>query len=234
MPKERCGKKMKLMHGAAYYPEVWPEEFIQDDIQKMKAVGLNTMRIGEFAWSRMEPKEGEFDFSWLIHVMDRLYAAGIDVVLCTPSATPPQWLTNRYPEVLQMRANGTRMQHGARKHTCHTSPVFREKCAIITEELCKATKGHPAVVGWQLDNEPYPYGNGCFCPLCTAKFRGHLERKFGTIDALNAAWDMTRWSLTYESFDTIAAPGNDQWHHPSLQYEWIRFMSDTIVEILRA
>lgn len=222
---------MKLRHGAAYYPEIWEPENVKTDIEKMKELGLNTMRIGEFAWSRMEPKEGQFDFSWLIDVLDRLHAAGIDAVLCTPSATPPQWLVNKYPECLQMLANGMRMQHGGRKHTCHHSPVYLEKCDIITHALCKAVAGHPSIVGWQLDNEPYPYRDGCFCPICAKAFQNYMKKKFGTIEKLNKAWDMDRWSLAYESFDTVEPPMN-AWHHPSLRYTWMCFTSDAIVQNL--
>ena len=121
---------MKLRHGAAYYPEIWDPKNVKEDIEKMKLLGLNTMRIGEFAWSTMEPTEGNFDFSWMLSVMDQLHSAGIDVVLCTPSATPPQWLVNKYPECLQMLSDGSRMHHGGRKQqpeyrlSCHTDPSF--------------------------------------------------------------------------------------------------------------
>lgn len=223
---------MKLRHGAAYYPEIWDPKNVKEDIEKMKLLGLNTMRIGEFAWSSMEPTEGNFDFSWMLSVMDQLYDAGIDVVLCTPSATPPQWLVNKYPECLQMLSDGSRVHHGGRKHTCHNSSVYREKCAIITEEMCKALVGHPSVVGWQLDNEPYPYHDGCFCPICTKAFQKYLQNKFGTVENLNKAWDMCRWSLSYESFETVEPPMANTWHHPSLLYAWMCATSDAIVENL--
>ena len=222
--------KNKLYIGAAYYPEVWPQSCVDEDIDRMKEVGCNCMRLGEFAWGDMEPEEGRFDFSWLISVMDKLYAAGISVVLCTPTATPPKWLTDKYPETLMLRGNGVRKTFGGRAHVCKTSPVMREKNRIIVTELCKAAASHPSVIGWQIDNEIYPNDEGCFCPLCINKFRRYLKEKYQTVDALNEAWGSARWSLQYRSFDDVDAPVSGTWNHPSLCVEWLRFQSENIAD----
>ena len=205
--------------GAAYYPELWPLAEVENEIARMHELGVNCVRVGEFAWGRMEPREGEFDFAWLHEIVDKLYAGNIAVILCTPSATPPKWLTDTYPETLNVQSGGLASQFGGRCHVCKSSPVMREKNRIITRKLGEEFGNHPAVIGWQLDNEIFHYGNGCHCPLCQKRFRRWLEQKYGTIEQLNAAWGAARWSLEYDSFDSIIPPRHDTWNHPSLSAE---------------
>lgn len=219
--------------GAAYYPELWPAEEVAADIQKMHDAGVNCVRVGEFAWGRMEPEEGKFDFDWLKEVLDAMEEAGIAVILCTPTATPPKWLTDRYPETLRMYSNGKRAQFGGRCHVCKTSPVMREKNRIISQKLAEALGRHPAVIGWQLDNEIFHYDDGCFCPLCAAGFQAYLEDKYRTIENLNKSWCTGRWSLTYRSFADVIPPRHDTWNHASLFVEWIRFQDETIISYIR-
>ncbi len=140
--------------GAAYYPEDWPLEQIDDDVALMRDAGMTVMRVGEFAWARMEPEEGRYDFDWLHRVVDKLAGAGIATILGTPSATPPIWLTERYPEVLQVRdvAGGVAAQHGGRCHFCPNSPVYRDHCARIVERMASEFGRDPRVIGWQIDN----------------------------------------------------------------------------------
>ena len=224
---KNCNRKIWL--GAAYYPECWTEEAIDEDVQKMKEIGVNVVRMGEFAWSTMEKEEGVFDFSLFKGVVKKMANAGIDVIMCTPSATPPKWLTDKYEETLMMNDNGVRKQFGGRCHPCKTSPVMREKNRIIVMEMCKAFQDEPNIIGWQIDNEIYPY-RGCYCPLCKKGFSKYLEKKYQTIDALNDAWGTARWSLSYQDFDDVIPPREDTWNHPSLYVEWIAYHSDVIVE----
>ena len=216
--------------GAAYYPECWDESLVDEDIEKMREAGVNCVRLAEFAWGTMEPREGEFDFDWLKRVLDKLYKADIAVVLCTPSATPPKWLTDKYEETLQMYDNGMRAQFGGRCHICKTSHKMREKNRILVTKMCESLQGHPSVIGWQIDNELYNYKDGCFCPLCKEKFARWLQKKYKTIEALNDAWGCNRWSQNYCSFDDVIPPRHDTWNHPSLQVEWERFTSDNTIE----
>lgn len=188
------------------------------------------MRIAEFAWGNMEPEEGKFDFSLFLTAMDKLHAAGIAVVLCTPTATPPKWLTDKYEETLTMLDRGDRKRFGGRAHVCKSSPVMREKNRIIVTKMCEAFKDHPSVIGWQIDNEIYPSENGCFCPLCLAKFQKYLKNKYKTIDSLNTKWGSARWSLQYRDFDDVIAPHTGTWTHPSLWVEWSSFHSENIAE----
>lgn len=215
--------------GAAYYPELWDESEIEKDIAVCKTVGLNTLRIGEFAWSSMEPEEGRFNWGWLDHVMDRLHAAGISVILCTPTCTPPRWLMNRYPETRQLTDEGLRVEVSSRLHPCKSSPIMREKNRIIVTEMAQRYGHHPALIGWQIDNELFPVDNGCHCQLCRENFRRYLKERFGTIEALNEAFGMDRWSLTYDSFEDVLPPKRSEWAHPSLKSAWFSFVSQLTI-----
>ncbi len=213
----------KIYIGAAYYPEMWEESEIEKDIQRCKETGINCLRIGEFAWGKMEPKESEFDLPWLEKIVDKLYENGIYTVMCTPSATPPRWLLDKYPETRTVMHDLVRSDVSSRCHTCKTSKVLREKNRIICEQLGKAFGRHKGVIGWQLDNEIYPYNEGCFCENCKSAFRTYLKDKFKTVNNLNKAWGTARWSLTYDSFEDVQPPYPRQWRHPSLRKAWRDF-----------
>ncbi len=218
----------KVYVGAAYYPELWDESEVDKDICRCKELHINTLRIGEFAWSKMEPREKEFHFDWLHRVVDKLYAAGISTVLCTPTCTPPRWLMRKYPETRMVGNDGVRTEVSSRCHPCKTSEIMREKNRLIVTEMAKAFGAHPGVIGWQIDNEIFPYGDGCYCPQCIGAFRKYLENKYGTIASLNRAWGMDRWSLDYDSFDDIQPPYPKEWKHPSLRAAWWRFQCEQI------
>ncbi len=220
--------------GAAYYPEVWPLEQVDADIALMKKAGMNVMRIAEFAWSRMEPQEGRYDFAWLHTVIDKLDRAGFAVILCTPTATPPAWLTSRYPESLFVNEAGVPDQHGARRHVCSNSPVYRDHCARIVTQMAREFGRHPAIIGWQIDNEMYPKSSrGCCCAVCHRLFQDAMRTRYGTLDALNAAWCNGLWSQDYTSFSELPVPRTSTWHHPSLLTAWMQFQSDSYVAFTR-
>lgn len=218
----------KLWIGAAYYPEMWDEAEVEKDVVRCKELGLNVLRMGEFAWGKMEPREGEFDFAWLKRAVDIMYENGIMTVMCTPTCTPPRWMLNRYEEMRQVTSRLQRANVSSRCHPCKTSPIMREKNRIIVTEMAKVFADHPGVIGWQIDNELFPYGEGCYCPLCRQAFRDYLKRRYGTTDNLNRAWGMTRWSLEYESFDAVEPPFYHEWRHPSLVTEWHKFQCEQI------
>ena len=188
--------KKQFYIGGAYYPELWDKEEIGRDIARCKEAGVNVLRIGEFSWSELEPREGEYRLDWLKEVVDTLHKNGISTVLCTPSATPPRWLMTKYPETRMVMHDLIRADVSSRCHTCKTSPVMREKNRAIVTRLAETFAHHPGVIGWQIDNEIFPYTSGCYCENCKAAFRKWLKEKFGAISALNKAWGMARWSLT--------------------------------------
>jgi len=220
--------------GAAYYPEDWPLEQIDEDVALMKEAGLNAARIAEFAWSRMEPREGDYDFDWLHLAVDKLGAAGIGVIMCTPTCTPPAWLCERYGEILFVSPDGEKVGHGARRHTCPNSPVYRAHCERIVTRLAREFGKDDRVIGWQIDNEVYPWQGkrACVCPVCVRGFQDAMRERFGTIDQLNAAWGTDLWSQTYQSFSQLPIPDR-QWHHPSLLVAWSEFTSDSYVGFVR-
>lgn len=222
----------KILVGAAYYPEMWEESEVEKDIVRMREAGVNTVRVAEFAWGKMEPEEGKFDFGWLERAVGKLGDAGIGVVMCTPTCTPPRWLLNKYLETRMVYADGTRTEVFSRCHPCKSSPVMREKNRIIVTELAKRFGAHPAVIGWQIDNEIFPYNEGCYCPLCQSGFRAYLKEKYGTVQNLNEKWGMHRWSLEYGSFEDVIPPVRGRWEHPSLQSEWTRFHCKNIVSFV--
>jgi len=221
--------------GAAYYPESLSLETIEEDIRLMKEAGINAVRMGEFAWSRMETEEGLYDFSWLHTVVDKLGQNGIATILGTPSCTPPVWLTKKYPEVWLTKEDGRRATHGARTNTCLNNMLYRKLVAGIVEKLGQEFGEHPYVVGWQLDNETFIYHNiGCCCETCVLGFKQMLRERFETIQVLNETWQLTLWSQEYGSFDEIPYPRTDIWHHPALRTAWLEFQSQSVISYIHA
>lgn len=218
----------KIYYGAAYYPEVWPESEIDNDIKSMKELNMNVMRIGEFAWSRMEPKKGVYDFAWLHRVIEKLHANGIDVILGTPTATPPVWLAEKHPEIFQIDENGIRLTHGARRNCSYTSKVYREYSRIICERMAKEFGNKPGVIGWQTDNE---FGlSPDYSQETKKQWVSWLKKRYGSIEHLNELWCADLWSQTYTKFEQIPMPIPAVWHHPSLRMAWNHFTNDAIVE----
>ena len=142
-----------ILMGAAWYPEQWPESRWEEDLRLMEAANLKVVRIAEFAWSRMEPSEGHYDFDWLERAINLAAKHHIVSVLGTPTATPPAWLTQKYPDTLRAEPSGQRVTHGNRAHASASSPRYREFCRQIAEQMAIRFGHNPDVVGWQIDNE---------------------------------------------------------------------------------
>ena len=235
-------KIKKLWYGAAYYPEVWDfsKEVVEQDIKYLKEGGFNLVRMAEFAWSVLEPRDGHFEFDEFYKVIDRLYENDIYTIMCTPSATPPSWLTLYNEDTLRVTDDGRRFQHGSRRHGCSNSPTLRKYVTRICGEMAKRFASHPGVVGWQIDNEIYPHirdvagppDRGCSCPVCLEKFHRRLEDKFHTVEELNRAWYLRLWSQEYFSFGDVPNPRVRTWSHPSLISEWVNFHSDSNAEFV--
>jgi len=224
----------KLYHGAAFYPELWGKDVVAKDIVHMQEIGINVVRIGEFIWSFIEPEEGKIDVSYLIDVIKRLNDHGIDTVLCTPTATPPIWLSYQHSERMHVNKNGTIMSHGARQHVCTNNAFFREKAAIITEALAKSLGKLPGVIAWQLDNEFKCHVGECYCDTCKSEWHGWLKRKYKTIEQLNKAWGTQIWSQYYQSFEQIPQPNTTPFlHNASLQTMYKLFTHEKIAEFAK-
>ncbi len=205
---------IKPFLGCAYYPEDWDTKEIAYDIHMMQEAGITCARIGEFAWRKMEPVRGMYDFDWLHYVVDALHEAGIAVILGTPTATPPIWLSRAFPDVIHP---GTR--HGGRRHCCSNNPHYLEASDAIVHAMGREFGKDPAVIGWQLDNEIYTWGAGCTCSHCVKAFHDFLKEKYGTIEELNARWNLNLFSQAYDSFDDVPI-ANNAWHNPHINLDW--------------
>jgi beta-galactosidase len=216
-------------YGCDYYPEHRPESFWEDDARRMQEAGFNVVRIGEFAWARMEPTEGQYDWEWLDRAIDVLYRHGMRVVLGTPTAAPPPWLTTAHPEVLP-RDRYRRVRHaGSRRHYCPNSPTYQEYTRRIVTAMAERYGSDERVVGWQIDNEFGCHDTGlCYCDVCAARFREWLKDRYGSLDGLNEAWGTVFWSAIYRSWDEIplpwAAPAE---HNPAHLLDFLRFGTDS-------
>lgn len=217
----------QILFGAAYYPEHWDPNLWKRDAQWMSEARFNIVRMAEFAWDRMEPREGEYDFSLFEHVVGLLGRQGIYTILCTPTATPPRWLTLEHLDVLRVLPDGRTCTHGSRQHPCYSGKRFRKYSRRITQAMAQAFATNYNVVGWQTDNEINCFFSECTCPNCQNEFRAFLERKYGEIDELNRAWGTQFWSQTYSSFDEIGLPYElrPEYENPSARLDYYRYLS---------
>jgi beta-galactosidase len=217
--------------GVCYYPEQWPEEKWAADAAGMAAAGITWVRIGEFAWNRIEPKPGHIELDWLRRVMDLLHVQGLKVVLGTPTAAPPRWLLKKLPDMAFVDAQGRALRFGSRRHYCFSNISYRKECARIVQLIAEGVKHHPALAAWQIDNE---YGcndtTQSYSPSALSGFRKWLKGKYGTIGALNAAWGNSFWSMAYDAFDQIDFPTlTPAQPAPTHRLDFARYSSDQVV-----
>ncbi|CAM3190664.1 beta-galactosidase [Paenibacillus lupini] len=222
----------ELTLGVCYYPEHWPEELWEDDFHRMQEMNISVIRMAEFAWAMLEPEEGVFDFSFFTRVMDLAHQYGLKVILGTPTATPPAWLTHKYPEVLNAHQNGELIKHGMRRHYNYSSPKYRELCEIIVRNMVSAYKDHPAVIGWQIDNEFNCEKNVFYAEADHAAFRVWLRQKYETLDNLNKAWGTVFWSQTYTAWEQLHLSQTES-PNPHLALDEKRFISDNVISFAK-
>lgn len=222
--------------GTCYYPEHWPEAQWPDDARRMADTGLTWVRIGEFAWSRLEPEPGRPDFGWMDRAIATLGAAGLKVVLGTPTATPPRWMLDRHPDMLAHDRDGRPRGFGSRRHYCFSHAGYVQECRRMTRLLAERYGANPHVAAWQTDNE---YGchdtSVSYSPAAAAAFRDWLAQRYQSPDALNRAWGNVFWSMEYSSFDEIGLPNLTVTEpNPAHVMDFRRFSSDQIVAFNRA
>ena len=199
--------RLPLLFGTDYYPDQTPESLWEQDAAAMAAAGITNVRIAEFAWGLMEPREGSFDFKWLERVVGILHGQGISVILGTPSAAPPPWLTQKYPEVLMVNEHDVTLSPGTRRFTCPTNATYRRLSLAIATEMARAFNSTPGVIGWQIDNELTLGESGrCYCRFCREGFQQWLRGRYTSLDAINQAWGTVFWSNTYTDFSQIPVP----------------------------
>lgn len=220
---------MKL--GVCYYPEHWPEAMWQEDAREMKDLGLSIVRIGEFAWSRLEPKEGDYQFGWLDRAIDILGSAGLEVILGTPSATPPRWVLTKFPDMLAHDSNGHPRTFGSRRHYCFSHEGYRDYAAAMAERIAMRYGTHPNIIAWQVDNE-----YGChdtirsYSPTAKIAFQSWLEKKYKSIQDLNQRWGNVFWSMEYSGFEEVELPNLTVTEaNPIHVLDYKRFSSDQVI-----
>ena len=225
----------KFTLGVCYYPEHWDEALWADDYKRMKATGFDIIRIGEFGWAIMEPEEGRYDWGLFDRALDLAHEHGLQVILGTPTATPPAWLTLKHPEVLNRSIDGQPYYHGMRQHTNHSSPVFRSYCAAIVTAMSERYRDHPAVVGWQIDNELNCEVNVFYAEADHQAFREWLRAKYGTLDKLNEAWGTVFWSQTYSDWEQVHLPRRTPAYSPNPHQalDEKRFISDNTIDFAK-
>lgn len=220
-----------MIFGVDYYPEQWPEARWAVDAKQMRTLGLQVVRIAEFAWSKIEPVEGVFDWGWLDRAIATLATEGLQVVLGTPTAAPPAWLSRRYPDTLPVDEQGHRRNFGGRRHYCPNNPRFQDLSLRVVAGMAERYTSDLRVIGWQIDNE---FGDGntarCYCPNCAAAFRLWLQERYCSLDALNAAWGTVFWSQTYDEWSQIDLPNLTLTPpNPSHALDFYRFASNSYV-----
>ena len=223
---------MSIQIGVDYYPEQWPEQMWEQDADRMKECGVKVVRMAEFAWSRMEPEEGTYDFEWLDRAVSVFADRRMQVVLCTPTCTPPLWAFEKYPEIIQTGPDGQRIAIGIRGHRCMNSPVYRTLCEKIIRQLVSRYRDNPAVIAYQIDNELE--ANHCRCQVCQESFQNWMRKKYRNVQEVNAVYGNSVWSGEYFSFSQVKPPMGDfiKWQNPSLTLDYNRYASESTVAYL--
>ncbi len=220
--------------GVDYYPEHWERSLWEEDAALMAKTGVQVVRLAEFAWSKLEPLEGEYDFSWLDEAIAIFEKHGISIVLGTPTNCPPLWLYRKYPEAIQCGADGTPISLGIRGHRCYNSPVLRERTALLLREMTRRYRNRKSIIAWQIDNELEP--NFCRCERCGARFRQYLQERYPSLEAVNEAYGNAMWSGSYSCWEDVTPPMGPHpkgWYNPSLMLDYHRFASEDIAEFAR-
>ncbi|GAC1634167.1 MAG: beta-galactosidase [Candidatus Acidiferrum sp.] len=216
-----------MLFGVDYYPDQTPENLWEEDARMIAEAGLTNVRIAEFAWSLMEPSEGRFDFAWLHKSVAILNKNSIGVILGTPSAAPPPWLTEKYPEVLMVNDQGMTVMPGGRRFTCPSNKTYRKLSLAIAREMARTFANEPGVIGWQIDNEfTLQKWGRCYCKSCRAGFADWLRAKYGSLDSLNAKWGTAFWSQVYTEWGQIPVPlPSNGDPNPGLALDYDRYQS---------
>lgn len=213
--------------GVCYYPEHWPEQLWASDAKRMRALGISQVRIGEFAWANIEPRQSHYEWDWLDRAIDVLSAAGLHIIMGTPTACPPRWLVDALPDMLPVDEHGRTRGFGSRRHYSTSSVEFAEAAIGITTAMVERYGQHPSIAGWQIDNEFGCHDTTlCYSPAALTAFHAWLEARYGDIDALNTAWGNVFWSQTYSAFSDVGFPIAVTETNPAHRLAFQRFSSD--------
>ncbi|MBO3740265.1 beta-galactosidase [Actinoplanes sp. NEAU-H7] len=225
---------VKIGYGGDYNAEQWPAPVWDQDHKLFGEAHIDTLTVGVFTWGLTQPGPDVYDFTVLDRIVERAAAEGRRICLATGTGAHPAWLAKRHPEVTRTDFEGRKHRYGQRHNSCPSSPVFRRLSTEMARRLAQRYGGNPAVIAWHVGNE---YGGACYCDLCADGFRGWLRRRYGTLEALNAAWYTTFWSHTFTGWDQIEPPsaltehwrGPDHTAFPGITLDYLRFMSDAML-----
>ncbi|MGP3733246.1 beta-galactosidase [Streptomyces sp. GDS52] len=232
MPGLGDATRGRILYGGDYNPEQWPEETWPEDVRLMRQAGVNSVTLGVFSWSRIEPQPGARDFGWLDRLMDLMHASGIGVVLATPTASPPPWMGHLHPDTLPRDEDGRTEEWGGRQHFSHSSATYRRHAAALTEDLAARYAGHPALTMWHINNEYCTYDWG---DQAAARFRDWLHDRYGTLEGLNTAWGTAFWSQGYGDWAEVLPPRRPHYlKNPTQLLDFRRFTSDMLLECYTA
>ena len=221
--------------GADYNPEQWPEQVWVDDVARMQEAGVTFATVGVFSWSLLEPRPGVYTFDWLDRVLDLLHSGGIAVDLATATASPPPWFSHAHPETLPVDHSGRTRWPGSRQTWCPSSPMFTESATRLTEQMARRYHEHPALALWHVSNEYACHNAPCYCDTCAGAFRTWLDKRYGDLDALNAAWGTAFWSQRYTDLAQVLPPRISTAHsNPTQELDYRRFTSDALLAQHRA
>lgn len=227
-------KKKGLLHGGDYNPEQWLHmpEILEDDVRLMQMAHTNAFSIGMFSWSKLEPEEGRYDFSWLDEVIERIHSFGGHVILATPSGGKPSWMAKKYPEIRRVNSKREKELQGRRHNHCLTSPVYRQKTEEMNRKLAERYGDHPALLMWHISNE---YSGDCHCDYCQEAFRVWLKERYDSnLDALNQAWWTTFWSHRYSTWEEIESPSEmGEMENHALTLDWQRFVTHQTIDFYK-
>lgn len=217
-----------VLYGAAYYTEYMPYERLDKDVEMMQQAGINVVRLGESSWGLWEPEDGRFEFAWMDRVVDRMHNAGIKVIMGTPTYAIPAWLYKKHPEIVVTRLDGYYFHYGLRQNTDLSNPTYRYYCERVSRKILEHYKDHPAVIGWQIDNETT--SAGAAGKNVQAGFVNYLRAKFKTIDALDTAWGLNYWGQRL--YDWTEVPERDGIINPGWKLEWERYQQSLTTDFL--
>lgn len=222
-----------MLYGTCYYPEHRESDRWEEDLRLMSAAGLNSVRVGEFAWKRFEPQNGVYDFSWMESFIQLASVYGIQLVLCPPMRTVPMWLSEQFPSMHIQDQHGIRLEHASRYTFCINHPDLREKTESLASNMARHYGGHPMVIGWHLDNEIGDEPD-CHCNICQSKWQGWLEEQHQDIQSLNKAWGTVFWSMEYDHFGQVPTPRVTKAdYNPAFIQAWRSFRSDCNIEVVK-
>lgn len=227
----------RLFFGGDYNPEQWPKDVWKQDIELMQKANVNLVSLGIFSWANLEPEDGVYTFNLLDEAMDLLHAGGISVDLATATASPPAWMSKKYPDLLPVNFSGVRLAHGGRQAYCASSSVYQEKSVALASKIAERYAQHPALVMWHVNNEYGCHAPYCYCENSRIAFVNWLKQKYSSLDELNQAWGTDFWSQRYHQWDELSVPKQtpDGTHpNPAQQLDFKRFASDETLKLFVA